>query len=218
MRTFVISVAALSLLLGLSAHAQSGHDKNNYRYGWRDPQGQQHYSDSLTREAIRDGYEVIDSQGMVVRQVPRALTPQEQVAAAASASKARSAARAHAEQQQADRQMLSAYPTEQSFVDAQQAELDNLDQSIHTTELNLKSQEENLAELLDHAAGIQSAGDTVSKALSERIAHQRAVVAEQRRTLEHQHQERQQAKQRAERQLRHYREVHARLQAQLQGG
>ncbi len=214
-RTIIAAVTCL--LLASSAQILAQSSAGQYRYTWKDDQGQPHYSDSLTNQAIKNGYEVVNDQGMIVRHVPRALTAEEHAHANAVAAKAADARHAQEQQRQADRQMMAAYPTEQSFVAAQQAELDHIDQTIHTTQLNLHSQEENLAELLAHAAGMQSNGDTVPKSLADRITRQRATVTAQRRMLERQHDKRQAAVQREQRQLRHYHDVRARMQAQLSG-
>lgn len=217
MRKLATGIAAAFLLLATGVHAQSHKNRDNYRYGWRDAQGHQHYSDSLTRGAIRNGYQVINNQGMVVRTVAAPMDAKQRAAAKAKADRAEQADRARKQKQQADRQLLDAYPTEQSFADAQQAQLDNLDQTIGTTKLNLKSQEENLTELLGHAADIQDAGNKVPARLSQRIAKQRAMVAQQRTLLQHQRQERKQAKKHAQEQLQHYRKLKAQLNAEVQG-
>ena len=78
MRKFLSVIIAGTLLAGVAAHAQK---VNGNRYKWVDPQGLPHYSDSLTAEAMKAGYDVVNDRGMVVQRVPRQLTAAERVVA-----------------------------------------------------------------------------------------------------------------------------------------
>jgi hypothetical protein len=217
-RRLIAAITFALLGAGMAAHAQK-HDakQDQYRYKWVDAQGLPHYSDSLTEDAIRRGYDVVNNQGLVVRHVNRPMTAAERKAANA---RAQASARAQAErqrQQREDQQMLAAYPTEADFATAQQAELDNLDQSIKTTRMNLHSQESSLSELLAHAASIQGSGGKVSVSLNQRIALQRKAVSEQRDTLDRLIKERASAETEAKARLHRYRELRAQEQRQLEG-
>jgi hypothetical protein len=211
-RRVLIAAAWAGLLIGAVALAQPPQKGGHFRYKWVDAQGQAHYSDSLSDEAIRRGYDVVNNQGMVVRHVDRPLTAAERKAAEARQEAAAVAEQKRQQQASADQRLLAAYPTEADFAASQQAELDNLTQAIRTTRMNLRSQEENLSELLSHAANIQAGGDHVPHALSKRIAEQRASVTDQRATLKHQVEEREQAEQAVQKRLAHYRQLKARQQ------
>lgn len=211
MRASIIATAVAAVLLACwagSAGAAAQH-KSGYRYRWHDHAGQLHYSDSLTEEAVRNGYDVISDQGLVVRHVQRHLNASERQAADAAA--AREAAREAAIQRQRDqdRQMLAAYPNERVLRDALQAEIDDLDQTIHTTQMNLRAQERSLADLLAHAAEIEHGGKDVPKFMNDRIAEQRKAVAEQRDALQRQQAAKAAAEQDVEKRLQRYRALRA---------
>ncbi|NII10590.1 DUF4124 domain-containing protein [Oleiagrimonas sp. C23AA] len=198
--------ATLALAAGASARAQHG-KADAYHYRWTDSHGQAHYSDSLTQDAINHGYQVLNNAGLVVRKVKRPLTAAERADAEARDQAAADKRDADARRQREDAQLLAAYPTYADFKTAQQAELDHLDQSIHTTQLNLSTQEQALSDLLNHAADLESANKPVPKFLNDRIAKQRKAVREQRDTLSHLQDERRQASQREAKQLEHYRQL-----------
>ena len=83
MRKLLSVFAAAALLASLSAHAQKGSITNAsaYHYKWFDGQGQMQFSDSLTADAMKYGYDVVNAQGVVIQHVARQLNPQERAAA-----------------------------------------------------------------------------------------------------------------------------------------
>jgi hypothetical protein len=203
---FVFVVA--TLVASLSVHAQKT-STSSIRYRWHDAQGLPHYSDSLSAEAMKYGYDLVNDQGMVIQHVQRQLTVQERAAAQQAAAQRAAQQRAAQERVRADVQMLNAYPDEASFQQSQQQELDSLDQQINTTRINLHSQEKALTDLLTRAADLERAKQPVPKFLADSIANQRNVVAGQRAALERQQTAREVAAQHAEQQLQHYRELKA---------
>ncbi len=175
------------------------------RYRWRDAHGALHFSDSLPPDAVQYGYELVNDQGIVVRTVERPLTPQERKQRDAAEAAKVAAARQARDRARADSQMLAAYPQERNLLDAQKAQLSTIDQTLHTTELNLKSQERGLADLLQRAAEIEHTQKTVPKFISDDIARQRSVVASQRAALEKAQAERAATVRAQAAQLAHYR-------------
>lgn len=202
------------ILIGLAASAQAGQPQNTtFRYRWVDATGLPHYSDSLSIKAIKYGYDVLDARGMVVRHVAGEMTDAERKLADARAAHAASTREAAMDQLEQDRQMLMAYPTEASYVAAQQARVDSLDDRIHTIQLNLQSQEQNLAQLLDRAADYSSQGTTVPHTLTQRIAEQRQAVAAQRQLLKQQKAGKDDLGQQVKDNIAHYRALRAKQQA-----
>jgi hypothetical protein len=186
MRKLLSIFAAATLLASVSAHAQKGSITNAsaYHYKWFDGQGQMQFSDSLTADAMKYGYDVVNAQGVVIQHVARQLNPQERAAANKLAAEQAAQQQAVQERARAEAQMLSAYPTEESFKISQQQSLDNIDQQIHTIQSNLRSQEIALTDLLTRAADIERAKGTVPKFLSDSISKQRNVVTGQRNALD----------------------------------
>jgi len=213
MRKSLLVFAVAVLVASLPAHAQN---TGNIRYKWYDGQGLMHFSDSLTAEAMKYGYDLVNDHGLVVQHVPRQLSAEER--AAANKLAAEQAARQHAAQEiaRAETQMLSAYPDEASYKIFQQQTLDSIDQQIHTTQINLRSQEKALTDLLGRAAEMENAKTPVPKFLVDSIAQQRGVVTVQRNTLQRQQALRAQTVQQQAKQLARYRELKA-AQAQPAG-
>ena len=212
MRKPLLVIAAVVLVASLSAHAQN---TGNIRYKWYDGQGLMHFSDSLTAEAMKYGYDLVNDRGLVVQHVPRQLNAQERAAANKLATEEAAKQRAAQEIVNAETQMLEAYPDEESYKISQQQTLDTIDQQIHTTQINLRSQEKALTDLLGRAAEMENAKQPVPKYLADSIAQQRGVVTEQRNTLHRQQALRAQTVQLQAKQLVRYRELKA-AQAQSQ--
>lgn len=204
-KTLLIAAVAL-LVSSLSVHAQN---VSSVRYKWYDGQGLVHFSDSLTADAMKYGYDLVNDRGMVVQRVPRQLNAQERAAANKLALEQAAKQRAAQELANTEAQMLAAYPDEESYKISLQQSLDTIDQQIHTTQINLRSQEKALTDLLARAADIESGKNTVPKFLVDSIAQQRNVVATQRSTLHRQQALRAQTVQMQVKQLARYRELKA---------
>jgi hypothetical protein len=194
------------LLAGVAAHAQN---TGNIRYKWYDGQGLMHFSDSLTADAMKYGYDLVNDRGFVVQHVPRQLNAQERAAANKLAEEQAAKQRAAQQVIDAETQMMAAYPDEESYRISQQQALDTIDQQIHTTQINLRSQEKALTDLLGRAADLENAKSPVPKFLVDSIAQQRNVVAALRNTLRRQQALRAQTVQQQVGQLAHYRELKA---------
>ena len=219
MRAARYILAAAALCIGTAAIAQKGSaNTNNYRYRWKDTSGQSHFSDSLTTEAMKAGYDVVNANGMVVHHVERQLTADERVAARKVADQQAAAQQADQQRQRDDMQMLNAYPNEAAFAAAKNAELDNFEQAARTTRLNLQGQEKALADLLTRAGDLERAKQPVPKYLTDRITEQRNTVATLRSTLQRQQAAKEAARVSTDAQLKHYRELKAASAAANGGG
>ena len=206
MRKSLLILAAVAMGASLAAFAQNA---GSVRYKWYDNQGLVHYSDSLTADAMKYGYDLVNDRGMVVRHVSRQLNPEERAAAAKLAEAEAARQRAAQEVATAEAQMLDAYPDEESYKISLQQTLDTVDQQIHTTRINLRSQEKALADLLARAAEIENAKKPVPKFLTDSVAAQRNVVTGLRATLQRQQALRAQTVQDQVKQLARYRELKA---------
>ena len=204
MRKLLLILAALALGASVAASAQ---DTSSVRYKWYDGQGLMHYSDSLTADAMKYGYDLVNDRGLVVRHVPRQLTAEERAAAAKVAAAEAVKQRAAQDVANAETQMLNAYPDEESYKISQQQTLDTIDQQIHTTQLNLRSQEKALTDLLARAAEIENSKKPVPKYLTDSIATQRNTVTGLRNTQQRQQGLRAQTVQDQKKQLVRYRQL-----------
>jgi small-conductance mechanosensitive channel len=216
MRKSVLVIAMLALTSAAYA-AQTPQAASHYRYRWVDGSGLPHYSDSLTSDALKFGYDLVNDRGLVVQHVDRQLSPEERAAAQKAAEAKAAADRVAQQQQRNDTQMLNAYPTEASFKTSQQENLDSLDQQINTTKSNLRSQEKALTDLLTRAGDLERAKQPVPKTLNDSIAKQRDIVAHQRDALDRQQTTRDGTVQKNAMDLQHYRDLKAAQAKQAQG-
>ncbi len=205
MRSRLIATAAL--IAAFQAWGQQA--GGGVRYKWVDEHGLPHYSDSLSADALRFGYDVISDQGGVVRHVDRPPTAQERAEQQRQAAAQAAARRAAEAERRNELQLLAAYPTEASFRRAQKDRLDSIDQEIETTRINLRNQEKTLADLLARAGDLEHAKQPVPAALSDRIAEQRNVVATQRDALQRVQEARAAAERQAAVDLARYRALQA---------
>lgn len=211
MRPRLLFIIVTTLAASQFAFAQG---KNHLRYQWQDAQGLMHYSDSLSAEAMKVGYSVINDQGIVVARVARELTPEERAAADKLAQQKATQQQAARELANREAQMLAAYPDEAAFRDFQKQQLGTVDSQIHTTQTNLRTQEKALTDLLGRAAELERAKEPVPKFLTDDIAKQRGIVTGQRNALARQQAARDKLVQEQGVQLARYRELKA---AQDQG-
>lgn len=210
MRAVVYILAGATLCFGTVAFAQSNDtNNNNFRYKWTDASGHAYFSDSLTPDAMKAGYDVVNGRGITVRHVDRQLTAEERTAARAAADQQAAVARAAQARQREDAQILNAYPDEASFTAAKSAEVDTFEQAARTTRMNLLGQEKALADLLTRAGDLERAKQPVPKYLGDRITEQRNTVSSLRATLQRQQAAKDAAKVNAEAQLKHYRDLKA---------
>lgn len=205
---------AAALLAGTSLHAQPQSSGDGLRYRWVDASGLPHFSDSLTQDALKYGYSVINDQGMVVQRVQRQLNPAERAAAQKLAAQQAAAKHAADEKARADEEMLEAYPDEAAYKASLQQALTNMDQQIHTSKLNLRSQEQALTDLLARAADAEHNKQPVTKFLQDSIARQRGVVSGLQALLQQQQAQRDEAEKQQLQQLAHYRALQAAMNQQ----
>lgn len=177
------------------------------RYKWRDANGQTHYADTLTSDALARGYEIVNSQGIVVKRVARPLTAEERVAAAKEAERVRVKREAEEARKRNDRQLLAAYPTEADLVSAHRMHLDQLDQVIRAGVGGMQTQESTLAELLGRADELQHRGQKVPKKLADQISELRVQIDQQRNFQANRQRDRDQVVARQVVQLARYREL-----------
>ncbi|HET6552457.1 MAG TPA: DUF4124 domain-containing protein [Dyella sp.] len=214
MRKTLLAIAILALAAGAHAQAQKG---SGYRYRWKDATGLPHYSDSLTSDALKFGYDLVNDRGLVVQHVDRQLNPEERAAAQKAADQQAAQQRAAKERSRTEAQMLSAYPTEEAYATSLKQSLDNIDQQINTTRINLRSQEKALTDLLTRAGDLERAKQPVPKFLNDSIAKQRDVVTKQRDLLDHEIASRDAAEKKNALDVQHYRELKAEQDKDQQG-
>jgi len=201
-------ILAISLCsVQLAAHAADASGRN--RYKWHDGEGNLHYDDALPVEALKFGYDVVDSRGLVVKHVDRAKTPEELKAEELAAEQRATERRAAEERAKADQQTLAAYPTEKELIGSQEAQLQMLDQNITATQASLQSQEKSLTEMLSHAADLDRNGKPVPATLQSQIDSLRRNIEQQKTYIVTKQKEKEESEKKFAVDLARYRDLRA---------
>lgn len=180
-----------------------------YRYRWTDAHGVVQYTDAPTAEALRNGYDVVDGRGSVVRHVERVKTAEEQQSEA-DAADAAARARRHAEEAaQANQQLLRAYPSEQALIEAQKQRLGAIDQDLANVKISQADQEKSLAEQLAYAATFERDGKPVPATVRQQVETLRSNVESQKKFVAAKLAQRAEFEQKTQAELAHYRELRA---------
>ncbi|MGH8110532.1 MAG: DUF4124 domain-containing protein [Rhodanobacteraceae bacterium] len=215
MRRLVLTLlpaALLAVAIAMPASAANRPTPTTH-YRWTDTAGVVHFGDTIPSSALAGGYDIVDNDGRVVRHVPRELTAAERKAEAAATAHATAARRAARQQNLEDTQLLSAYPTDKDLEQSQQAALNQIEADISTLTTNLRSQEDSLTELLNHAADLEHAGKPVPPVVTRRISEQRGAVNSERGALTQRRTDLASAQSRFSAQLQHYRALRAKFRA-----
>jgi Domain of unknown function (DUF4124) len=207
MRSKLLGFSIAMMLGGTMTAAHAVDRSGGHRYKWTDAQGLVHYSDNLTQDALMVGYDVINQQGVIVKHVDRAKTPEEIKAAEATAAAAAIAKREADHQAQADQQTLAAYSSERELRTAQQSQLDMIDQNIHATDISLANQEKSLTEVLGHAASLDRNGKPVPATLQSQIDALRKNIDQQKAYIVKKKKEKEDTQKAFTAELDHYREL-----------
>lgn len=205
MRTAFLIGLTTAIAASFAHAAGTGHTQ----YKWRDASGALHYSDSLPPEASKFGYDVVNGQGVVIKRVERAKTPEELVAAKAAAAKAESERIIAEQQARDDERLLSMYGNESELKHAQQQRLDSIDQEISASKFSLRNQEQTLADLLDRAAEYERTGKPLPEFQARQIASMRTQVDEQHQAITRRELERDGVVTGFQAEIAHYRELKA---------
>jgi hypothetical protein len=212
MRRFVfITSVVFSLGLVGTAFAQT---TAKVHYRWVDAGGLTHFSDSLTDDAVRYGYDVINNDGQVVTHVGRLMTAAERAAAQKQAAEQAAQQSAVEARKRGDLNLLNTYPDEAALKEQQQQVLESLDEQMSTTRVNLHTQDAALTDLLNRAADNERAKQSVPKSLADQISAQRNVVANERDLLHRQEANREIVVQQQAQDLQHYRDLKAQEKAE----
>ena len=99
----------------LATAAVQAQVKGNVRYKWHDGQGLMHFTDSLTADTMKYGYDVVNDQGLIIQHVPRQLTADERVAANQIAAEDAAKQRIEQDRTNNEAQMMAAYPDESAY-------------------------------------------------------------------------------------------------------
>jgi Domain of unknown function (DUF4124) len=212
MRRFVF-IASVVFSLGL-AGATFAQNVSKVHYRWVDAGGLTHFSDSLTDDAVKYGYDVINNDGQIVTHVSRQMSAAERAVAQQQAAEQAAQENAIEARKREDLNLLNTYPDDNALKLEQQQVLDSLDEQMATTRVNLHTQDASLTDLLNRAADNERAKQPVPKTLVDQITMQRNIVANERALLERQEANRDVVVQQQAQDLQHYLDLKAREKAE----
>lgn len=152
-------------------------------YRWVDAEGKVHYTDALPPEAVNQARDEINSSGVTVNRVDRALTEEERAAKRIADAEAERLANIKAEQDKMDAALMGSYATEADLARAYRERFDLLDQSLEAARVGIRSQEKSLEDQLAHAASLERGGKPVPATVQSSIAASRRQVEDQREYL-----------------------------------
>lgn len=152
-------------------------------YRWVDAEGKVHYTDALPPEAVNQARDEINSSGVTVNRVDRALTEEERAAKRIADAEAERLANIKAEQDKMDAALMGSYATEADLARAYRERFDLLDQSLEAARVGIRSQEKSLEDQLAHAGSLERGGKPVPATVQSSIAASRKQVEDQREYL-----------------------------------
>jgi len=179
-----LAAAVFLLIVGPIGLAQDGFAQTGPKlYRWVGPDGKVHYSDDLPPEALDQARQELSAQnGMTLKQVDRAQTPEERAATQAKADADAKAAEILAKTKQNDQSLLSSYPTEIDLKHAYEQRLAVENETLRTTELGLKAQRQSLSSMLIAASNLELSGKPVNDQLAKSIQTSHVELLEQQQS------------------------------------
>ncbi len=177
----------LFLLISMTSVAQAD------MYRWVDSDGRIHVSDTLPPAAARFGYDILTTQGRVIRSVDAPLSKEEEAAQAAAEKEAsEKAARIKAEQEQKarrDRILTLTYGTVEEIELARDERISLLESYIQLNQKNLEQKEAELEAINKRIQPFIEKGNPVPEAFSSKQARLSEEVSTLNGNIEHQRQQ-----------------------------
>ena len=113
-------------------------------YKWVDENGKVHYSDRVPPEQAKRAREELSSQGVSVKKVEAAKTPEEIAVAKAAAEAEALAKRKAEEERRANLALVNSYATESDLIRNYEQNLELIEQQIITTTADIDVRQKNL--------------------------------------------------------------------------
>ncbi|MFO7787684.1 MAG: DUF4124 domain-containing protein [Halospina sp.] len=160
---------ALCLTLAAPAVAEM------YRYKTED--GETVMSNTLPREALKQGYEVLNNKGRVIEEVPPPPTEEELAERRRERERQEQLEKEREEQKKKDRRLLRQYSSPDDAVRALHRKLRERFGTVRLKLANINNTEGQIADLQKRAANQERAGEDVPESLREKMQSQRAEKA-----------------------------------------
>ncbi|HTA65139.1 MAG TPA: DUF4124 domain-containing protein [Xanthomonadaceae bacterium] len=152
-------------------------------YRWVSADGKVHYSDDLPPEALTQAREELSkSNGMTLKEVDRALTPEEQAAAQAKAATDAKVAAAMTKVKQSDQVLLNSYSSEDELKRAYEERISMQIEGLKATRMGLEGQQRSLSSFLYSASNSELSGKPIGKYLASSIRKLHAQIVSQQQS------------------------------------
>ena len=167
-----------------TATSAAGQAKGKKLYCWNDANGHRTCGDTLPPGATDLARtEINAASGAATREVARALTPEERLAANAAQAQAQADALAEAARERRDLAMVESYATEADLRRAFGERTSLLDDAIKASSMGESNLRRSLVVLLDQANNLQLASKPVPKTLLASLHSQHAELLKQQRII-----------------------------------
>jgi len=164
---FIFSLLALQVLA-----------QGNTIYRYKDNQGNEVIGSQVPAEYVKNGYEVINDRGQVIRVVERTLTDEERAAQAGTLEEQRLAEEAVKRQQEEDTLLLRLYRAPEEVVRRRDTTIEELDAQLSVLNALLQGAEESLASIDER---IQNSINADREPPANLLSQQKSVTEERDR-------------------------------------
>ncbi|MEJ2687356.1 MAG: DUF4124 domain-containing protein [Gammaproteobacteria bacterium] len=208
-----LRIVSLGLLLGAglgcAAHAGS-------LYKWTDKNGVVHYGDHIPAHDAGKPREVLNQDGIAVKNVRGAKTPQE-IAAEKRAAKKRAEQKRKAEAQAAhDRMLLDTFSSVDDMKMARNGKIQAINAIIEVTQGRLKNLKASLKANTHEAAGYQRSGKPLPAFLKSNIANIRSRIQKNQSYIQSKRKEQEAIRQQFAADIKRFKELQQQMHQQQQ--
>ena len=179
MKRSILTLAVAALLAGAATDANA-----QKLYRWTDKDRKVHYSDHVPPEAVENARDELNTRGLKVGEVDRALTPEELEEQRKQRAAEALAAKQKAEQEQSDTVLLSSYGSVDQLDKAYAERISLIDESIQSARIGISSQEKSLTELVEHAASLERQNKPIPPNIRSSMDLAKTQVGQQREFLQ----------------------------------
>jgi len=151
---------------------------------WIDENGQRMCGDAIPPKYAGTAHEGINKRGVSVQQVPRALTPEEQVEVEKARVRAEAEEKAAQHQRAYDRYLLESYTTTADLEKQRDTRVEALDTRIELVKSAQVSSQAQLDSLVARKQQLQKENKPIDKKLEQQIQEYRRAVRENPKTLD----------------------------------
>ncbi len=203
-RSRAITPLLAALALAVATPADAGR-----LFKWVDENGKVHYGDKIPPEYARQERKVLNEQGVEVKTLEAAKTPEQIAEEQRLEAQRREEERRRAEEAAHDRMLLATFASEDDMVMARDGKIAAIDAVIKVTRGRIESLEENLAGYTREAAELERAGKPIPARLQDDIVAAKAQIQRYKDYIEAKRREQEAIRKQFEADIRRFRELKA---------